>query len=102
MRASLTGQELTQILVAVLGVNDEPRVASERRRDMLRRGIGEEDRYEFVAGRAGIVEVLADDPRFPSNAQALAAFLVMAGVAVVGLGADHQYEIGVSDLPLAP
>ena len=56
---------------------------------MLRRGIGEEDRYEFVAGRAGIVEVLADDPRFPSNAQALAAFLVMAGVAVVGLGADH-------------
>ena len=66
---------------------------------MLRRGIGEEDRHELVAGGAGIVEELADDPRLPDNAQALSLLLVTPDPAVIGLGADHQHDVGSGDLP---
>jgi hypothetical protein len=76
--------------------------ALDRPRDLLRRGIREEDWYELVADGAGVVEELADDPRLPDDAQALALPLVPLDPAVISLRADHQHHVGSIDLPLAP
>ena len=63
---------------------------------------GEQDRDEPRAAGLIVVDAVVDQLPFPAHAQALTGLLQAHDAAAVGLGADHQDELGLVEVPVHP
>jgi hypothetical protein len=79
------------------------RVIAQRKRDEVRISIGEQDWNETCVPFR-IVDVVVDDRAFPEHATPLVGWHLVLHTLEVGLGADHEHEVGVlrTQLLLAP
>ena len=63
---------------------------------------GEQDRDEPRAAGLVVVDPVVDQAPFPAHPEALTGLLLAHDAAAVGLGADHQDELGLVEVPVHP
>ena len=106
-RGRLIGQVPVQGLVARVGQVErrEPVIG------MPPNGVGDvrglragkqKDREEPRTAGLVVVDPVADQAPYPANPKALTRLLLAHDAAAVGLGADHQDELGLIEVPLHP